>query len=309
MKNQTAKIVFFVLALFCLSPYGSSAIALLAGILLASTLGNPFTDFTKKHTSTLLQISVVGLGAGMNLKVVGVVGVQGIGYTVTGIAFTAIVGFLLARLLKTPDTLSTLITIGTGICGGSAIAATGPILKADNEDMSISLGVVFILNALALFIFPPIGHAFSLDQHQFGLWSALAIHDTSSVVGAAMQYGKEALELATTVKLARALWIIPVSLLLAFFMKSKSKIKMPWFIIGFILVAALVTWIPELSSIGHSISDFSKKLLVLTLFFIGLNLNINSIKKVGLKPLLLGIFLWIIVGSSTLLAIKLNWIS
>jgi uncharacterized integral membrane protein (TIGR00698 family) len=292
-----------------LSPYGSSAIALLAGILLASTLGNPFTDFTKKHTSTLLQISVVGLGAGMNLKVVGVVGVQGIGYTVTGIAFTAMVGFLLTRLLKTPDTLSTLITIGTGICGGSAIAATGPILKADNEDMSISLGVVFILNALALFIFPPIGHAFSLDQHQFGLWSALAIHDTSSVVGAAMQYGKEALELATTVKLARALWIIPVSLLLAFFMKSKSKIKMPWFIIGFILVAALVTWIPELSSIGHSISDFSKKLLVLTLFFIGLNLNINSIKKVGLKPLLLGIFLWIIVGSSTLLAIKLNWIS
>lgn len=309
MKNQTAKIVFFILALFCLSPYGSSAIALLAGILLASTLGNPFTDFTKKHTSTLLQISVVGLGAGMNLKVVGVVGVQGIGYTVTGIAFTAIVGFLLARLLKTPDTLSTLITIGTGICGGSAIAATGPILKADNEDMSISLGVVFILNALALFIFPPIGHAFSLDQHQFGLWSALAIHDTSSVVGAAMQYGKEALELATTVKLARALWIIPVSLLLAFFMKSKSKIKMPWFIFGFILVAALVTWIPELSSIGHSISDFSKKLLVLTLFFIGLNLNISSIKKVGLKPLLLGIFLWIIVGSSTLLAIKLNWIS
>jgi uncharacterized integral membrane protein (TIGR00698 family) len=309
MKNQTAKIVFFILALFCLSPYGSSAIALLAGILLASTLGNPFTDFTKKHTSTLLQISVVGLGAGMNLKVVGVVGVQGIGYTVTGIAFTAMVGFLLTRLLKTPDTLSTLITIGTGICGGSAIAATGPILKADNEDMSISLGVVFILNALALFIFPPIGHAFSLDQHQFGLWSALAIHDTSSVVGAAMQYGKEALELATTVKLARALWIIPVSLLLAFFMKSKSKIKMPWFIFGFILVAALVTWIPELSSIGHSISDFSKKLLVLTLFFIGLNLNINSIKKVGLKPLLLGIFLWIIVGSSTLLAIKLNWIS
>lgn len=309
MKTQTAKIVFFILALFCLSPYGSSAIALLAGILLASTLGNPFTDFTKKHTSTLLQISVVGLGAGMNLKVVGVVGVQGIGYTVTGIAFTAMVGFLLTRLLKTPDTLSTLITIGTGICGGSAIAATGPILKADNEDMSISLGVVFILNALALFIFPPIGHAFSLDQHQFGLWSALAIHDTSSVVGAAMQYGKEALELATTVKLARALWIIPISLLLAFFMKSKSKIKMPWFIFGFILVAALVTWIPELSSIGHSISDFSKKLLVLTLFFIGLNLNINSIKKVGLKPLLLGIFLWIIVGSSTLLAIKLNWIS
>lgn len=309
MKNQSAKIVFFLLALFCLSPYGSSALALLAGIILASTLKNPFIDFTKKHTSTLLQISVVGLGAGMNLKIVSVVGAQGIGYTVTGIIFTAIIGFFLTKLLKTPHTLSALITIGTGICGGSAIAATGPILKADHEDMSISLGVVFILNAIALFIFPPIGHALSLDQHQFGLWSALAIHDTSSVVGAAMQYGKEALEFATTVKLARALWIIPVSLLLAFFMKSKSKIKMPWFIFGFILVAALVTWIPELSSFGHDISSFAKKLLVLTLFFIGLNLNINSIKKVGLKPLLLGIFLWLIVGSTTLLAIKLNWIS
>lgn len=308
MKHQATKVLFFLLVIFCLSPLGSSALALLAGIILASTLGNPYPEFTKKHTSTLLQISVVGLGAGMNLKVVGVVGVQGIGYTITGIAFTAIVGFLLTKLLKTPDILSALITIGTGICGGSAIAATGPILKADHENMSISLGVVFILNAVALFIFPPIGHALSLDQHQFGLWSALAIHDTSSVVGASMQYGKEALELATTVKLARALWIIPVSLVLAFFMKSKSKIKMPWFIFGFILVAALVTWVPELNSIGHNVSDFAKKLLVLTLFFIGMNLNISSIKKVGLKPLLLGISLWIIVGSSTLLAIKLNWI-
>ena len=283
--------------------------ALLAGIILASTLGNPFVHFTQKHTSTLLQISVVGLGAGMNLEVVGVVGAQGIGYTITGIALTAIIGYFLTKLLKTPHTLSTLITIGTGICGGSAIAATGPILKADNEEMSISLGVVFILNALALFIFPPIGHALSLTQHQFGLWSALAIHDTSSVVGASMQYGKEALELATTVKLARALWIIPVSLLLAFFMKSKSKIKIPWFIFGFILIAAVVTWIPEFTSIGHSVSDFSKKLLILTLFFIGLNLNISSIKKVGLKPLLLGIFLWIIVASTTVLAIKFNLIS
>ncbi len=282
---------------------------LLAGILLASTLGNPFTQFTQKHTSSLLQISVVGLGAGMNLLVVGVVGLQGIGYTITGITFTAILGYLLARILKTPPTLSALITIGTGICGGSAIAASGPILKADNEEMSISLGVVFILNALALFIFPPIGHALSLTQHQFGLWSALAIHDTSSVVGASMQYGKEALELATTVKLARALWIIPVSLIIAFFMKSKSKIKMPWFIFGFILVAAIVTWVPELHSFGQSVSDFAKKILILTLFFIGLNLNISSIKKVGVKPLLLGIFLWIIVASTTVMAIKLQLIT
>lgn len=309
MKNQTAKVLFFLIALLCLSPYGSSAIALLSGIILASFIGNPYLDFTKKHTPNLLQISVVGLGAGMNLLVVGIVGVQGIGYTIAGITFTAIMGFMLAKMLKTPATLSALITIGTGICGGSAIAATGPILKADNEEMSISLGVVFILNAAALVLFPPIGHLLDLSQHQFGLWSALAIHDTSSVVGASLQYGKEALELATTVKLARALWIIPVSLLIAFFMKSKSKIKIPWFILGFIIMAALVTWIPALTEAGHTISMIAKRLLILTLFFIGLNLNLNSIRKVGIKSLLLGLILWLIVGSTTLLAIKLNWIS
>ncbi len=309
MKTNISKIIFFIIVIFVLSPYGSSALALLAGIILASTLGNPFKTFTQKHTSTLLQISVVGLGAGMNLLVVSAVGIQGIGYTITGIVLTALVGFTLAKLLKTPAIISALITIGTGICGGSAIAATGPVLNADNEDMSVSLGVVFILNALALFIFPPIGHALSLSQHQFGLWSALAIHDTSSVVGASMQYGKEALELATTIKLARALWIIPLSLLLAFFMKSKSKIKIPWFIFGFILVAAIVTWVPEISYIGHKVSDVAKKILVLTLFFIGLNLNIKSIKKVGFRPLLLGIFLWVIVASSTLLAITYNLIN
>lgn len=308
MKTQLAKILFVLLAIYCLSPYGSSALALLAGIILASTLGNPFLDFTKKHTSTLLQISVVGLGAGMNLKVVGVVGFQGIGYTVAGISFSAIIGFIFYKLLNTKPILSSLITIGTAICGGSAIAATGPILKADHEDMSISLGVVFILNALALFIFPPIGHYLNLTEHQFGLWSALAIHDTSSVVGASLQYGKEALELATTVKLARALWIIPVSLLIAFFMKSKSKIKVPYFIFGFILMAALVTWIPALTETGALLSQIAKKLLVLTLFFIGLNLNYKSIQNVGVRPLILGISLWVIVASTTLAAIMLNLI-
>ncbi|QDK41971.1 putative sulfate exporter family transporter [Bacteriovorax stolpii] len=308
MKTNLARFVFFALVLFALSPYSSSALALLAGIILASTLGNPFPDFTKKHTSTLLQYSVVGLGAGMNLKVVGVVGAQGVGYTITGIALTALVGYGLSRLLKTPNILSTLITVGTAICGGSAIAATGPIIKAEHEDMSVSLGVVFILNACALFIFPPIGHYLGLTQHQFGIWSALAIHDTSSVVGASMQYGAEALELATTVKLARALWIIPISLLFAFFMKSKSKIKMPWFIFGFILVAALVTWVPALSEVGHQVSRVAKQLLVLTLFFIGINLNLDSIKRVGIKPLLLGFILWVVVATTTVMALKLNWI-
>lgn len=308
MSTLFKKILFFILVLFCFSPYGSSALALLAGIILASTLGNPFPEFTKKHTSTLLQASVIGLGAGMNLKVVAIVGLDGIGHTIIGITLTGLIGYLLSRLLKTPQTLSTLITVGTAICGGSAIAATGPILNADNEEMSVSLGVVFILNAAALFIFPPIGHFATLTQHQFGLWAALAIHDTSSVVGAAMQYGAQALELATTVKLARALWIIPVSFLFAFLMKSKNKVKVPWFIFGFVLMAAAVTWIPELNPVGVHISNFAKKLLVVTLFFIGLNLNMASVKKVGVRPLLLGLILWLIVGTTTLIAIKLNWI-
>lgn len=303
------KALFILLALLCLSPWSHSALALLAGVIFACTLGNPFKDLTKKHTSTLLQYSVIGLGAGMNLKVVGVVGFQGIGYTLTGIFFTGVIGYLLAKSLKTPFILSTLISVGTAICGGSAIAATGPTLKANSKEMSVSLGVVFILNALALFIFPFIGHALFLDQHQFGLWSALAIHDTSSVVGAAMQYGPEALELATTVKLARALWIIPITLGFALFMKSKAKIKIPWFIFGFILMAAVMTWVPAFTPAGAVISSIAKKLLVLTLFFIGSNLSLDSIKKVGIRPMLLGLLLWIIVGSSTLLAVKLHWIS
>lgn len=309
MKENFSKLIFALFVVFCLSPWGNSALALLAGVILACTLGNSYKEFTKKYTPLLLQISVVGLGAGMNLLVVGAVGIHGIGYTFTGILFTGIVGYLLSKMLKTPFILSTLISVGTAICGGSAIAATGPILKADSEEMSVSLGVVFILNALALFIFPLIGHALYLDQHQFGLWSALAIHDTSSVVGASMQYGAEALELATTVKLARALWIIPLSLGLALFMKSKTKIKIPWFILGFILMATIMTWVPELHPIGSVISSIAKKLLVLTLFFIGSNLNLESIKKVGIKPLLLGFILWFIVGSSSLLAIKLNLIN
>lgn len=309
MKSTMAKILFFIIVVYAVSPYGNSAIALFSGIALATLLENPFKHFTKEHTAKMLQICIVGLGAGMNLMVVGKVGIHGVGYTFIGITLTALAGFLLSKVLKTQFILSTLITVGTAICGGSAIAATAPILKADNETISISLGVVFILNAIALFIFPPIGHYLDLSQHQFGLWSALAIHDTSSVVGAAMQYGPIAVEYATTVKLARALWIIPISLGFAFFMKSKNKIKIPWFIFGFILAAALVTWVPALSIAGSYLSLAAKRLLIVTLFFIGLNLNWDSIKKVGPRPLMLGIFLWLIVGSATLLFIKLNLIS
>lgn len=303
------KIFFFFLLFYCLSPWGNSTLALFFGVTLAFLNGNPYTSFTKKYTSQLLQISVVGLGAGMNLKVIAIVGFHGIGHTVISIFFTILVGYFLFKVFQQKKIISLLITVGTAICGGSAIAAIGPIVYADDESMSLSLAVIFILNAIALFTFPFLGHFFSLTEHQFGLWSALAIHDTSSVVGASMQYGKEALQYATTVKLARALWIIPISLILAFSIRSKSKIKIPWFIFGFILTAALATWFPILKTPSMWLSQISKKFLILTLFFIGINLNFNSLKKIGFGPLLFGFILWIIVGSSSLWAIKLQWLN
>lgn len=309
---KAKKIIFILFLLFCLTPWCSSTIALFIGLSLSLVLGNPYLTYTKKYTSNLLQLSVIGLGAGMNLKIVAIVGFQGIGYTVAGILFATVIGFMLTTILKTDKIISSLIVIGTAICGGSAIAAVSPIMNAKDHDISISLATVFILNAVALFIFPPIGHAFSLTQHQFGLWSALAIHDTSSVVGASLQYGSEALQVATTVKLARALWIIPMSFIVAFVMgrlnkgQENKKMKKPWFILGFILVAALVTFVPSLSAIGLQVSTLAKKFLVVTLFLIGSGLSLNSLKEVGVKPLFLGVSLWIIVGTTTLYFIKLN---
>lgn len=308
------KILFFLGLTFCLTPWASGALALFLGLVLSLTLKNPFLKQTKKHTSTLLQLSVVGLGAGMNLKIIAAVGIHGIGYTIAGILFTTFIGWTLTKLLKTNKYVSILITVGTAICGGSAIAAVSPVLNAHDHDISISLAAVFILNAVALFIFPPIGHFLGLDQHQFGLWSALAIHDTSSVVGASMSYGAEALQTATTVKLARALWIIPITFIIAFSMKKtegntpSKKMKYPWFILGFLLMAALMTWIPKIHFLGNIISDLAKKSLVVTLFFIGTGLSIESLKEVGPKPLFLALALWIIVASTTLYAIKLHFI-
>ncbi len=308
------RVVFLLILIFCLSPWGSGAIALALGLGLSLTIKNPFITYTKKYTSQLLQYSVVGLGAGMNLKVIAAVGIAGIGYTVMGISFAFLIGFLLTKFLKTNFYVSTLITAGTAICGGSAIAAIAPVINASEEDISVSLAAVFILNAVALFIFPPIGHFLSMTQHQFGLWSALAIHDTSSVVGAGLSYGAEALSVATTIKLARALWIIPVSFFIAIYMSkqmtqtSSKKAKRPWFILGFLFMAALVTWIPQAQSSGLLISSIAKKFLVVTLFFIGSGLSIESLKIVGAKPLVLAFSLWVIVASTTLLAIKLNLI-
>ena len=310
-----AKFLIPALALLCLAPFISSATGLVLGIAAALVIGNPYLAKTRKLTSSLLQISVMGMGFGMNLAVVGRVGFQGIGYTVIGISATFMLGLLYAKFFKVEAETSVLITCGTAICGGSAIAAVAPVIRAKHHDISVSLGVVFILNAFALIVLPSIGHALGLTESQFGLWCALAIHDTSSVVGAALQYGKQALEIATAVKLARALWIIPVAFLMGLIYarqqkpgEPKAQMKTPWFILGFIIAAALVTYEPSLQPIGHAIDTIAKRLLVVTLFLIGASLTRETVKTVGFRPLLLGLTLWVTVASATLAAIKLDWI-
>ncbi len=315
MKNKT--LAHFILplgALFTLTPWGSSGIALILGLVLAQAFGNPYSSLVKANTHKFLSISVMGLGAGMNLGVLGAVGLKGVGYTIIGILIALIAGSILGKLLKTQRDTSLLISVGTAICGGSAIAAVSPVIRAKPHEVSVALGTVFILNALALLLFPFIGHKLQLDQTQFGLWSALAIHDTSSVVGATIQYGALAAQVGTTVKLARALWIIPVAMMIGIIRSrevkkesnsevSKQKVKRPWFILGFIIAAALVTWIPSLVPIGHGIESIAKKLMVLTLFLIGSSLTRETIKSVGVKPFIQGVLLWIIMGSGSLIAV------
>jgi len=309
------KISFLAGALYCLF-WADSAVALILGAALALTLGNPFANMTKGYASKLLSASVVGLGAGMNLMTVAHVGAAGIGYTVVTIALAFAFGLSLSRFLCIEANTGLLITVGTAICGGSAIAAVAPVLRAKAHEISVSLGIVFLLNALALVLFPMIGHALNLSEGQFGLWSALAIHDTSSVVGASLKYGPHALEVGTTVKLARAVWIVPVTfvigLLVARFRPDveagAAKPKRPWFILGFLLMAALVTFIPALQSAGHIVETAAKRTLVVTLFLIGTNLSRETLRAVGFRPFLQGVCLWVLMASSTLLAILQGWI-
>ncbi len=306
------------LGILCLiTPQIGAASALFFGILAATVLGNPYAQHAKLWTSRLLSTSIIGLGAGMNLITVAHTGLTGIGYTAISIALTMFIGLALAMALRTDRETSLLVTVGTAICGGSAIAALAPTLQAKHENISVALGVVFMLNAIALVIFPPIGHFFELSQHQFGLWSALAIHDTSSVVGAGLKYGPEALETGTTVKLTRALWIVPLVFIIQAVLQHQRKTegptqtqkkKYPWFILGFLTMAALFTYMPEWQSYGDMIELTAKRLLVLTLFLIGSNLTLSNIKSVGLKPFILGIALWLIVASLSLLAITQSWI-
>jgi uncharacterized integral membrane protein (TIGR00698 family) len=309
-KNELAKILLPFICLVTLTPWFSPSLALVSGILFTVVFGNPYLDQTKKLTQKFLSIAVIGLGFGINLSVIGKVGIQGIGYTIIGISFTFLLGFILQNILKTDKATSLLITAGTAICGGSAIAAVAPVIRAKSQEVSIALGTVFLLNALALFLFPIIGHSFNLTEIQFGMWSALAIHDTSSVVGATLKYGPTALNVGTTMKLTRALWIIPMAIVIDYFWNKKNQsnnetqgAKKPWFILGFIIAATIVTLFPVIQPLAHIIELSAKKLIVLTLFLIGANLNKEALKAVGLKPILLGVVLWISSAVSTFVAI------
>ena len=288
---------YLLLAFVCLTPWISPPIALFLGLAFALTLGSPFPVFTKKASKYLLQIAVIGLGFGMNLHESLKAGTDGILFTIISVVSVIIIGILVGKFYKVDKVTSYLISSGTAICGGSAIAAVGPIVRADESQMSVSLATVFVLNAIALFIFPTIGHWLNLSQIQFGTWAAIAIHDTSSVVGAGSAYGEEALKVATTVKLTRALWIIPLSIFTTFYFKSKGdKLYIPWFILFFIIAMLLNTYLNIPTKITSSIVAVSRQCLTLTLFFIGAGLSRNTLKNVGSKPLLLGISLWIFIG-------------
>lgn len=304
------KAVFIILILFCLSPYGSPPIALALGLVLAFTVTNPFPKLTGKPTKYLLQASVVLLGFGMNLGAVYKAGKDGILFTIATIFGTLILGYFVGKLLNVQRKTSALISSGTAICGGSAIAAVGPAINAEPEEMSVSLGTVFVLNSVALFAFPLIGHAIGLTQDQFGIWSAIAIHDTSSVVGASQAFGEQALAIATTVKLARALWIAPVAFMFAFLYRkadagSKTKIAIPWFIFLFVAAAAFRTYAPAfiLPSIFDSLVSAAKAGMTVTLFLIGASLSRETLRAVGVRPLIQGVLLWIVISLVSLWAV------
>lgn len=304
LPRMFPKLLFLAMLLFSASPWASPPVALALGIAFGLFLTHPFPKEAKSYSKTLLQVSVVGLGFGMNLHDVLRAGRSGFLYTALGISATLALGLVLGRLMQVAETNALLIAVGTAICGGSAIAAVGPVVKAKDEEMSVSLGTVFILNSVALLLFPAIGHAAGLGQTQFGLWAALAIHDTSSVVGATAKYGAQALAIGTTVKLARALWIVPLTLGVAFSRRQQAKIQWPWFILFFCLAALFKTYLTFGAPLYDLLVLVAKAGLRATLFLIGSGISVATLRKVGARPLLLGVLLWLIVGALSLWLIR-----
>ena len=302
------QVLFGVGVVFCLTPLMTPPVALLLGLGIALFVGHPFLHLNHKATHLLLQVSVVGLGFGMKISSALKAGSQGFLFTVVSIVGTLTAGLLLGRWMGIGKKTSLLISGGTAICGGSAIAALAPVIRAEERQTSVALGVIFILNSVALFLFPVVGHWLGMSQLQFGLWSAIAIHDTSSVVGAAGKYGPEALQIATTVKLARALWIIPVSLVAALFFRGsgprgagagRAKIRIPYFIGLFVVAILLNTWLP-MPAMSQAIVAASHAGLTLTLFLIGSGLSREVLRQTGVRPLMQGVMLWGLIAGATL---------
>lgn len=304
MKTKVCKIVFVSLLLASATPWVTPPLALLGGIVFALTCSPVFAAFTKQTQKYLLQACVVGLGFGMNVETAFRSGGDGMIMTVVSVSTVMVLGWVFGRVLKVGRRTSYLISSGTAICGGSAIAAVGPLVRAEDEQMSVSLGTIFVLNAIALFVFPPIGHALGLSEVQFGEWAAIAIHDTSSVVGAGAAYGEKALEVAALVKCTRALWIFPLSLVtMAIWHRKGAKIAMPWFIFLFALAMVLNTYSPLPASVSKGIVWLARRGFAVTLFLIGTGLTRKTLSSCGIRPFLLGVSLWIAISVLGLLAV------
>lgn len=299
----------YIPALRFLSTWVTPPVVLFIGLVFALLCGQAYPTFNKNISKKLLQYSVIGLGFGMNLQASLASGKEGMFFTIISVIGTLLIGmFIGCKVLKLNRNTSYLISSGTAICGGSAIAAVGPIIKAKDTDMSMALATVFILNAIGLFLFPALGHWLGLSQQDFGTWAAIAIHDTSSVVGAGAAYGEEALQVATTIKLTRALWIIPLALVTSVIFRSDGKkISIPWFILFFIVAMLINTYLlADHPEVGKFIADIARKGLIITMFFIGASLSVDVIKSVGIRPLLQGVLLWIIISAASLAYILLK---
>ena len=307
--QNVSKNIFFAGLILAASGFLSPPLALAAGLVYGFTFVHPYHLDAKRLSKLLLQVSVVGLGFGMDLGQVLRVGRSGFIYTAASICFAMTLGWALGRTLKVKKRISFLISAGTAICGGSAIAAVAPITNANEEEIAVSLGTVFVLNSVALLAFPSIGSALRMTQTQFGLWSALAIHDTSSVVGATARFGAVALAVGTTVKLARALWIVPMSLGTALANKSKARIHWPWFILFFCLAAVANTYVHPFHAIYPNLKHLGVIGLTVTLFLIGTGLSKKTLGEVGVRPLLQGVLLWLVVALGSLALIRAGWIA
>ena len=299
-------LVGYVPGLSAFASWVTPPVALFLGLVFALLCGQAYPKFNKKVSKKLLQYSVVGLGFGMNLHASLASGKEGMLFTIVSVVGTMLIGMFIGRkMLKVSRDTSYLISSGTAICGGSAIAAVAPVIKAKDSDMSVALATIFVLNAIALFIFPVLGEWLGLTQQEFGTWAAIAIHDTSSVVGAGAAYGEEALQVATTIKLTRALWIIPLALVTSFIFKSiDQKVSIPWFILWFIVAILINTYLLDsVPQVGKAISGLARKGLIITMFFIGASLSTDVLKAVGVKPLVQGVLLWLVISIGSLVYI------